>query len=125
MYSLDWYIEFNNNGKRTQLALLAECDIISSVDNLTDTATIVLPEAVMNSVLNFEDKIKRGTEVLIKLGYDGKLETEFIGYIKEITNSDSSLKILCEDALFLFRVGVSDIELKTTSVTEIAQYVIN
>ncbi len=125
MYNLDWYIEFNKEGRRTQLALLAECDIISSVDNLADTATIVLPEAVMNSVLNFENKISRGTQVLIMMGYDGNLETEFVGYIQEIKNNDSSLKIICEDALFLFRVGVKDVELKPTSLSKIGQYVLD
>lgn len=125
MYNLDWYIEFNTEGKRTQLALLAECDIISSVDNLTDTAVIVLPEAVFNAPLNFENKIKRGTKVLIQLGYNGDLKTEFVGYINDIVNSDSSLKINCEDALFLFRVGVNDVELKPTSLPKIAQYLLD
>ncbi|AUS04482.1 hypothetical protein [Pseudotamlana carrageenivorans] len=126
MLNIDWYIEFKNSeGKRFQLALLAECEIISSVENLADTATIVLPEAVMNDPLNFENKIGRGTEVLIKMGYDNQLETEFTGFIKEILNTDSALKIICEDALFVFRVGVPDVELKETSVSKIAQYVIS
>ncbi|WP_417289608.1 hypothetical protein [Corallibacter sp.] len=126
MLNIDWYIQFKNQeGKRFQLALMAECEIIQSVDNLADTATIVLPEAVMNSPLNFENKIARGTEVLIQLGYDGELKDEFVGFIQDITNNDSSLKILCEDALFLFRVGIPDVELKPTSLTKIAQYVID
>ena len=125
MLNIDWYIQFKTKGKRYQLALMAECEIISSVDNLADTATIVLPEAVMNDVLNFDNKIGRGSEVLIELGYDGNLETEFVGFIKDVTTNDSSLKILCEDSLFLFRVGVPDIEMKPTSVKEVAQYVID
>jgi hypothetical protein len=123
--NIDWYIEFKTAEKRYQLALMSECEVISSVDNLSDTATIVLPEAVMNDVLNFDDKISRGTEVIIRMGYDGDLQTEFVGFIKDITTNDSSLKILCEDALFLFRVGVPDIEMKPTSLTEVAQYLID
>ncbi|NRR90662.1 hypothetical protein HSX10_03690 [Winogradskyella undariae] len=125
MLNIDWYIEFKTAEKRYQLALMSECEVISSVDNLSDTATIVLPEAVMNDVLNFDDKIGRGTEVIIRMGYDGDLQTEFVGFIKDITTNDSSLKILCEDALFLFRVGVPDIEMKPTSLTEVAQYLID
>lgn len=125
MLDIDWNIEFNNNGKRTRLALVAEVEIFKSVDNLADTATIVLPEAVMNVVLNFENKIARGTEVLIQLGYDGQLENEFVGFIQDIPNNDSSLKIICEDALFLFRKGVPDVELKATTLKMIAQYVID
>jgi hypothetical protein len=124
--NIDWYIEFKNTeGKRFQLALMAECEIIASVDNLADMATIVLPEAVMNEPLNFEGKISRGTEVFIKLGYDGLLYDEFTGFIQDITNTDSSIKILCEDALFLFRTGVKDVELKPTSTKKIAQYIID
>lgn len=125
MYNIDWNIRFETDGKKYQLAMLAECDIYSSVENLVDTATIILPETVMNDPLNFENKIKRGSSVIIEMGYDGVLETEFEGYIQEITANDSSLKIICEDALFLMRVGIPDIELTPTSVQKIAQYVVD
>lgn len=125
MLSIDWYIEFKTNGKRFQLALMAGCEVVASVDNLTDTATIVLPESVMNEVLNFDNNVVRGTEVLIEMGYDGDYRLEFTGFVKDITTNDSSIKIHCEDALFLFRVGVPDVELKPTSLAAIAQYVIN
>lgn len=125
LLDIDWNIEFNNNGKRTRLALMAEVDIIKDVDNLADTATIVLPESIMNETLNFENKIGRGTEVTIQMGYNRDLKTRFKGYIQDITNNDSSLKILCEDALFLFRVGVPDKEMKPTSAKQVAQYVID
>ncbi len=125
MFAMDWDIEFDNNGKKYKLGTLAECEIESSVDNLADVATIILPEAVMNVVMNIESKINRGTAVLIQLGYDGNLKTEFQGYIKEIPTNDSTLKIICEDALFLFRVGVPDVELKPTSLKNIAQTLID
>lgn len=125
MFTMDWNIVFDTNGKKFKLGLLAECEIVCSVDNLADTATIVLPEAVMNKVLNLENKINRGSGVLIQLGYDGNLETEFEGFIQDITTNDSTLKIVCEDALFLFRVGVKDVELKPSSLKSIAQYVID
>ncbi len=122
MFTMDWNIVFDNAGKKFKLGILAECEIICTVDNLADSATIVLPEAVMNQVLNLENKINRGTGVLIELGYDGKLENEFEGYISHITTNDNTLKIVCEDSLFLFRVGVPDVELKTTSLKKIGQY---
>lgn len=105
--------------------MLVECEVFSSVDNLADTATIILPEAVMNEVLNFENKLARGSEVIIKMGYDKNLKTEFTGYIQDIINNNNSLKIICEDALFLFRVSVGDKELKPTSLAQVAQYVID
>jgi len=125
MYNIDWNIQFKTDGKDYQLAILGECDIFSSVDNLADTATIVLPETVMNVPLNFENRIRRGSEVIIDLGYDGNIEREFTGYIQEITQNDSSLKIICEDALFLMRVGIPDVELKPTNLKGIAQYIVD
>ena len=125
MLNLDWQIGFKTENKNYHLAMLAECEVFSSVENLVDTATIILPEAVMNKVLSFEDKLKRGSEVFIKMGYDKDLKTEFTGYIQNITNNDNSLKIICEDALFLFRVGVKDKELKPTSLSKVAQYILD
>ncbi len=122
---MDWDIRFNNDGRRYRLGVLAECEITASVDNLTDTAVIVLPEAKMNNVFDIQKSIKRGTEVIIKLGYNEVLKTEFVGYIKEITTNDSTLKIHCEDALFLFRKSVQDKELKLTNVKEIAELLVS
>ncbi|KIA87775.1 hypothetical protein OA85_02705 [Flavobacterium sp. AED] len=122
---MDWNIEFNNAGKKFKLGILAECEIECSVDNLADVATIVLPEAVMNQVLNIESEINRGTSVLIQLGYDGRLQTEFEGFIQNIITNDGPLKIICEDALFLFRKSVPDVELKPSSLKNIAQYLID
>lgn len=125
MFTMDWNIIFNNAGKKFKLGILAECEIECSVDNLADTATIILPEAVMNQVLNIENKIGRATQVMIQLGYDGDLKTEFEGYIQDITTNDSTLKIICEDALFLFRKSVPDVELKPSSLKKIVQYLID
>lgn len=123
MLNMSWYIRFTTEGKRYRLATVEKVEITSSVDNLVDTAVITLPESVWNEALNLEGKIKRGSEVLIQLGYDDKLETEFVGYVQKITN-DGSLTIHCEDALFLFRTAIPDVELKPTSVKKIAEYII-
>lgn len=105
--------------------MVSEIQIETSVDNLADRATIVLPEAYMNKVFDFGGKINRGTQVTIELGYNGNLNTEFEGYIREIATNESSLKIICEDALFLFRKGVKDVELKPTTTKKIVQQVID
>ena len=125
MYQLNWDITFKNKQENWKLGIMAECIIEESVKNLADTATIILPEADMNKVLKVQDSISRGDKVTIRLGYDTDLETEFIGYIKEITTNDSSLKILCEDALFLFRTGIPNKEFKGATVKQIAQYVVS
>ena len=124
MYQLNWDINFKNKSGDWTLGILAECEIEKSTKNLADFATIVLPEAHYNKVLNVQESIKRGDEVRIRLGYDRDLLTEFEGYVKEIITQDSSLKIKCEDGLFLFRNGVSNKTFKATNVKTIAQYLI-
>lgn len=124
-FQLIWDINFKNKQGDWKLGILAECSIEKSVKNLADTATIILPEANMNKVLKVQESIGRGNEVAIKLGYDQQLKTEFTGYIREITTNDGSLKIVCEDGLFLFRKGIPNKEFKPATVKQIAQYVIN
>lgn len=125
MYNISWNIEFKTDGISYSLRTVASIDIECSVDNLTDTAVITLPEAYLNQVFNIAKEVKRGSEVVIKAGYDDELQTEFVGYVLDVVNNDNSLKINCEDALFLFRKEVKDVELKPTSVPEIAQLLIN
>lgn len=125
MLNIIWEIKFKTDGDTYRLETVESIDIECSVDNLADTATISLPEAVMNQVLNIGNQVKRGSEVVIKLGYDKTLQTEFVGFVQDVVGSDSSLKIVCEDALFLFRVKVKDIELKPTSLAKVAQYLID
>ena len=121
-YNLDWEIKFKTGSKVYNLGMLLECEIEKNVENLADVAVITLPETVLNQALKVKDKIGRGSEVTIKTGYNGDLKTEFIGFVRDIT-TDGSLKIQCEDALFLFRKGIKDKMLKPTSVKKIAEYV--
>lgn len=125
MYRMEWDIRFFAEEKEFQLGILAECEIVKSVENLVDTATVILPEAYMNQVFDLQQKIKRGSEVHIYLGYNGNLVKEFTGYVRQINTNDSSLRFECEDALFLFRKGVNDVQLTKTKVSAIAQYLIN
>lgn len=120
-----WKVTFITEGIRYSLETVASIDIECSVDNLSDTAIITLPEAVMNQVLNIGNEVKRGSQIIIQAGYDKELKTEFVGYVQNVPTNDSSLKIMCEDALFLFRKGVKDVELKPTSLPKIAQLLIN
>ncbi|MDK7674395.1 hypothetical protein QP547_01040 [Weeksella virosa] len=122
---MEWDIRFFAEEKEFQLGILAECEIVKSVENLVDTATVILPEAYMNQVFDLQQKIKRGSEVHIYLGYNGNLVKEFTGYVRQINTNDSSLRFECEDALFLFRKGVNDVQLTKTKVSAIAQYLIN
>ncbi len=91
-----------------RLMLLESVRIMHSVEALSDTAEIVLPGTVMNVAIEVEDKIHVGDAVKIELGYNGKLKTEFEGYVQRIGTDDGSIKLECEDGLWLFRTGVKD-----------------
>lgn len=125
MYNISWNIRFKTEGKIYSLQTVASIDIECSVDNLSDKAVITLPEAFMNQVFNIGNEVKRGSEVIIRAGYDEDLRTEFVGFVEDVVNKDNSLKINCEDALFLFRKSVKDLVLKPTSLPKLAQLLID
>lgn len=120
-FNLDWQIRIGDY----QLALLESCEVHSSVDLLADTCTITLPGAAYGRALRVEETIKRGDEVLVRLGYNAKLEDEFKGFLLRIDTNDDSITLVCEDALFLMRKAVKDKQFKTATVAVIAQYLID
>lgn len=102
-----------------RLMLLESVRIVRSVEALSDTATIVLPGMVQNTAIEVEDKIHVGDAVKIELGYNGKLKTEFEGYVQRIGTDGGSVKLECEDGLWLFRKGVADKVYKNADVKTI------
>ena len=112
MYRLNWDITIGSYKVKT----LTEVKIITSVLNLSDTATIEMPGQYLNTWRKIEDKIHVGDAVTIRLGYDNDLETEFTGYLKRISRDNNSLKLECEDALWLTNKAVADKEYKTVTL---------
>jgi hypothetical protein len=86
-----------------------EVRIKRSIYNLAVTALIKLPvTAVLKQTgeppANIEtaEAIKVGEKVEIRLGYDGSLQTEFVGYVKRL-NYKIPLEIECEDEYYKTR----------------------
>jgi hypothetical protein len=121
MVNINWHIKIGSY----KLMLLDSVEIHESVDLLADTATIVLPGAAINETLKIESKIKRGDTVLIQLGYDDELVTEFEGYLEAIATDDGSIKLTCEDGIFQTRVPVKDVEMKNCTSKDVAAYLIS
>lgn len=86
-----------------RLGLLEKVEIHKSVDLLNDHAFIVVPGVAYNQSLNIEGKVKIGDKVIIKLGYDDNLVTEFEGYLSRIDSDDNNLTFNCIDAMYLTR----------------------
>lgn len=108
-----------------RLRLLDRVKVEKSAERLADTATIVLPGTHKNKALQIEGLIKEGDEVEIKFGYDDNLKTEFKGYLNAIKTDDASIKLECEDDLYVFRKALKDRELKNITLKSLLSEVVN
>lgn len=120
MVTIDWHITIGNY----RLTLVDSVEIKKSVDVLADVATIILPGQNINKTLDIESKIKRGDSVMIEMGYDGKMATEFKGYLESYSTDDGSIRIYCEDSLWLMRKPVPNTEMKNVTSKDVAAYLV-
>lgn len=73
-------------------------EITRDTEKLTTEAKITLPKKLKwDGAENIP--LKRGDEVSIALGYDGNLQTAFVGYIREV-GFKTPVVITCEDDMF-------------------------
>lgn len=108
-----------------QLNAVESVSVTRSIENLADTAKIVLPATINNVAINVESKIAVGDAVCIKLGYGTALQTEFEGYIDRINTDNGSIEIECIDALYFFkRVSIPDAVLQSVSLNDILNQIV-
>ena len=105
-----------------KLGLLESVEIHKSVDLLADTAVVTVPGVVYNQSLDIEDKVSTGDPIIIRLGYDDNLVTEFEGYLQRIDTDDNSLRFNCEDAIYLTRRPVRDRQFNRISLKKVVEY---
>ncbi len=86
-----------------------EVTIKRSVNDVAATAVIKLPVTAMlhrsgqaPARIEVAKAIRVGDAVRIRLGYDGDMRDEFVGYVKRL-NLKTPLEVECEDAFFLTR----------------------
>ena len=86
-----------------------DVQIKRSIYNLGATATVKVPvTAVLKQTgepptyIETAEAVKVGDPVQIRLGYDGQMNTEFIGYVKRL-NYKVPLEIECEDEYYKTR----------------------
>lgn len=121
MFDRTWHIKIG----KYKLMMLDSCTIVRSVEQLVDTAEIVLPGAAFNKTIDIEKQISEGEKVAIELGYDGNNRLEFEGYLKSISTDDGIIKLNCEDSLYLFRKRVNDAEHKNIKLSNLINTVIS
>lgn len=123
MYAMDFDITLG----KYRLTTLEKVSVKLSVENLADTAVIVLPGSENNKALEVENKLAEGDPVVVKFGYDADLQdlpVEFEGYIESIATDDGSIRINCEDEIYSFRKDLKDTVLSNVTVKALLEYVI-
>lgn len=83
--------------------------IESTWKSIVDTCEIALPNlkgmiAKTSERVELERVIKTGDRVQVKIGYNGKLNTEFVGYVQEISPK-TPFVIRCEDEAYQLKRG--------------------
>jgi hypothetical protein len=87
-----------------KLEFVNEVEIITSIDQLTQTATIKLPKKLtLQHGERLVKSIKTDMPVEIKLGYNGELRTEFIGYVSRSPKPSMPMEIYCEDEMYMLK----------------------
>jgi hypothetical protein len=106
-----------------RVKVLDSVTISKSVENLSDTAEIVLPGTYVNRALEIEDKVHEGDEVEVWLGYNAALLMEFKGYVNAVSTDDATIRIACIDGLYRFKKPLKDKEYKSLSLKNLLQIV--
>ena len=119
MYDITWKIKVGNY----KLLMLDSATIVRSVEQLSDTADIVLPGTCFNKAIEIEKSIKRGDPVEIKAGYDNSSVIEFAGYLEAIATDDGAIRLKCEDGIYQFRKPITDKVFTNPDVKDILNYV--
>jgi hypothetical protein len=105
-----------------------EVKINRSIHNLGDTAVISVPlsarlkQSDQVTAVETAKQFKRGDKVEISLGYNNKLQREFVGFVKQL-NYKRPLEIECEDWVFPLRsISIQD-SWKSISLKDLLSYV--
>ncbi len=108
-----------------KVGMLDSVEIHKSVELLADTAEIVLPGAQYNAALDVEDKIRRGDRVSVSIGYkEVGIKEEFRGWLQRISTDGGSIRLVCEDDLFMFRKALKNEVLKNVTIETLLDKVI-
>jgi hypothetical protein len=91
---------------KLQLNFCNEVEVVSTWENLTDTATIKIPKKLTvenKPIVEGERAVfKIGDKVTIECGYNYQHQTIFSGYVTDV-KTKYPLELVCEDAMWLFK----------------------
>jgi len=111
------------------LNFVHEVEITSGWTERTDIAVIRLPKKIYVKQgdvqrQTIDQVVKTGDRVEIRLGYNGKLRTEFRGYVASSPAPRLPLEITCEDEMFqLKRKQVKSRTFESATVSQLISYI--
>lgn len=115
MIALSSLISIGRFSGKSAINFLNQVEITSSWENLIDTCTIQLPKNLKTRANNsrYLDPVtagnntmfRRGDEVQIQLGYDGRLTERFTGIVSKVSPK-VPVKIFCEDDGFRLKQSI-------------------
>jgi hypothetical protein len=129
-FALSSYITITSkaSGKVIGWSGVHSCRIKKSVSSYVDTCTLTLPASMVlndtNAISNTKvlDTFKRGDAIKVQLGYDGKLETEFEGFITDVSYT-TPVVIECEGYSYKLKTKNINRSWKTVTVRELCEFI--
>jgi hypothetical protein len=111
-------------GNLPTFKLTSGVSIRTSWKEQTDTCTIELPRKIKSyEGKRMDDVIKRGMEVRVLLGYDNKLNEEFVGYVTSVKPT-YPVQIECEDKMWLLKkLPVKPKSFEDATVKDVLNYI--
>lgn len=95
----------------------------SDFEKLTATATLKIARRVDWKGKKITDFIKRKQKVTVRLGYDGKNETVFVGYVRDI-GVNYPVEITLEDSMYLLKTGEKTKYWKSVNLSEVLDFIV-
>jgi hypothetical protein len=91
-----------------KLTFLNELEIRSTWKEMTDTAIIRIPKKVLVKGRDLTQKpiadvVKTGQKVVIRIGYNNKLNTHFVGYVSRSPIPSIPVEVRCEDEMWVLK----------------------
>jgi hypothetical protein len=99
-----------------------DVSIVHTWKESTSTCTIKLPRNLSLQSQELRSLIKKGSTVVVKIGYDGLLNTEFEGYVRSVKNT-TPLEIHCEDEMYQLKKGTITQSWRNASLKDILKAV--
>ena len=103
MYVLCAHITIINSTQTYEFKFVNSCTIMSNIDQLTDTCTILLPRKLKYRDRLLYEFLSAGDQINVELGYNNQLEQVFSGYIRNIRTYKIPAELYCEDNMYLLK----------------------